>query len=1124
MSKLRAACGTWSSVLGAAQVAKGGARAGDLVAMRGAAAGAAAGACWTEPRPEEGGRSALLYHCGDAGGAGVVELLPSGAARADSGGDGAAAAAPGDGDAAGEAAAKDRGKVFNARSRVHEYGGGAVVALCRESKDDSAVAVFSNFADQRLYAAHLPAPDEPPREPQALTPDDVPWRYADGVHDVRRGELICVREDHTVDTPDAVVNTIVAVPLKGDPSAKQRVVTEGADFYAAPRLSGDGRHLAWVCWMHPDMPFFAAQLSVAELDDAGAVIASQVIAGGDEAAPDCVMCPKWDGDTLYFISDRSGYWGVYSWAVSDPTVKPVAVFDFDIGGPAWVFGRSPYDIVDSSHIVFPMPGPSAREGASATETVRRLTVYNHVTGERVYLDSDIVTSFASLVYDADSNAVYFHGGAPDADVAVYRVRLDASAAAERLSGGPLDAELAANISRPRELQFPTSGGATAYMNYYAPHSATHESLAGEKPPLLVRAHGGPTSHASTVLRRDIQFWTTRGFAVADVNYRGSTGFGRDFRMALHGQWGVYDVEDCRAAAKFLVAEGLADEERVCVDGASAGGLTTLALLAHHSDVFRAGASHYGVADLAALARDTHKFESRYLDVLVGKWPEQRDVFDARSPIRAIDLFNRPCVFFHGTEDRVVPPSQAESMYAALLAKGVTTALVMFEGEGHGFRDSGNIVRALEGQLQFFGHVFGFTPVGCAGDEPLAIDNRMGSSPPRVRVAENRHFTGDVGSTLSVAAAARAYAWHTSLPGYAATPLRQLPDIAAALGLRAVLCKDESARFGLGAFKVLGGSYALARLLASDVGDDEAAVKFDTLKAKLTGQAPRTFVTASAGNHGVGVAWAAHQLGQRCSVLLPRGAADERVRFIESLGAQCSVTEADYDDTVRLAVAAAEENGWQLVQDTGWDGYESIPRTISEGYMVMALEALEQVDEALAARGASSAVTHVVLQAGVGAMAGGVAAYVAGTLGCTAAGGGGGGGADGAGPRLIVVEPSSAGVHFLSSTEGEGELVKVPGDTRSVMRCLACGEANTVTWPLLRWCAAAFATIEDGVALRGQELYRQQRDGTIDSGPSGAATLGFLEELVKHQPEVARRLGLDETAVVLLFNTESGASV
>jgi dipeptidyl aminopeptidase/acylaminoacyl peptidase len=577
---------------------------------------------------------------------------------------------------------------YNARTRVHEYGGGAVTI-------DESCVIFANFADQRLY--HVEAGNTP----QAITPEGT-LRYADCVLDNDRDRLICVREDHTEAALAAhgeAVNTIAAIALDG--SEAQQVLMSGNDFYASPRLTPDGQRLAWLTWRHPNMPWDGTELWVGEvLPDGTLANARQVAGGGTES----VFQPEWSPDgVLYFISDRNGWWNLYRQCEDD--AEPLIEMEAEFGLPQWVFGMSTYAFESAQRIVCTF----SQNGISHLASI-------DTEGGTLRIIDTPYTSTSGL--QAGPGTVLFRGASATLPSAL--VRLDIASGQMAVLKESTDLTIDPGyLSTPQSVEFPTEDGLTAFGLFYPPQNQNYVAPAGEKPPLLVLSHGGPTGATSSALSLSIQYWTSRGFAVLDVNYGGSTGYGRAYRERLNGRWGIVDVDDCANGARFLVARGDADPERLAIRGGSAGGYTTLSALAFR-DVFKAGASYYGVSDLEALATDTHKFESRYLDHLIGPYPEQRDLYLARSPVYHVDGLNCPVIFFQGMEDKVVPPPQAELMVTALKQKGIPVTYIPFEGEQHGFRRAENIKRALDGELYFYSRIFGFEPAEMI--EPVHIDN------------------------------------------------------------------------------------------------------------------------------------------------------------------------------------------------------------------------------------------------------------------------------------------------------------------------------------------------------------------------------------------------------------------
>ena len=574
---------------------------------------------------------------------------------------------------------------FNVRTRVHEYGGGEYLV-------DRGEVFFVNFADQRVYTVR------DGQEPQPITPE-LPLRYADLVLDRTRDRLVCVREDH-LDPGHEAVNTIVGLNLQGD-AAGGRVLVAGNDFYASPRLSPDGARLAWLTWRHPNMPWDGCELWVGELDAAGDVRDAKLVAGG---LTESVFQPTWSPDgILYFVSDRTGWWNLYRW--HDGQIEPLAPLDAEFGQPQWVFGMSTYAFESADRIICTYTQAGITHLAALDTHTKQLKLV-----ETPYTDIDLPT--------AAPGRVAFLGASPTASTAI--VLLDLGTDDARVLRRASDVQVNESyLSIPQTIEFPTEDGLTAFGIYYAPRNRDYVAPAGELPPLLVLSHGGPTGSTSSAFNLAIQFWTSRGIAVLDVDYGGSTGYGRAYRERLNDRWGIVDVDDCANGARHLVAQGLVDGDRLAIRGGSAGGYTTLAALTFRR-VFKAGASYFGVGDLEALARDTHKFESRYLDNLVGPYPARRDIYIARSPVNFTDQLACPVIFFQGLDDEVVPPNQAEAMFAVMRARGLPTAYLSFEGEGHGFRRAENIKRSLDAELYFYSRIFGFEladPV-----EPVHIEN------------------------------------------------------------------------------------------------------------------------------------------------------------------------------------------------------------------------------------------------------------------------------------------------------------------------------------------------------------------------------------------------------------------
>jgi dipeptidyl aminopeptidase/acylaminoacyl peptidase len=585
---------------------------------------------------------------------------------------------------------------YSARSRVHEYGGGAFSVR-------GGSLVFVNDSDQALY---LRGSGERPRRLSPLL-DGGQRRFAEPVIDTLRERVLCVVEEHSAAGREPE-NSIAAVGF-GSRTGRFDVLFSGQHFYSSLRLSPDGKRLAWLSWRHPRMPWDGTELWVAELDGRGLPRNSERIAGG---SAESVFQPEWDGNSaLFFVSDASGYWNLYRWDAKG--TKPLCPRQADFGAPQWVFGMSTYCQLPDGDLL-----------CCLTENgTWRLGRRSHTTGDLRVLDLPY-TEYATL-RAAPGGAVLLVAS-PSMSTTLMHFDIQT----EQLSGlrgfgawaAPNDASSietgATRFSQPVAIEYPTADGARAHGLFYAPVNPDYQGPGDERPPLLVRCHGGPTSQATTGLNLRTQYWTSRGFAVLEVNYRGSSGYGRVYRDALRGQWGVAEVEDCIAGALYLAHRGLADRSRLCISGGSAGGYTSLMALTFH-DVFAAGAIYYGVSDLSALARDTHKFESHYLDGLVGPYPERKDLYTERSPLFHMDRLRRPVAFFHGAQDKVTPPNQATAMVAAIDRRGLPVAFLSFPEEGHGFRHAETIRRTLDGEYYFYCRIFGITPLS----EPEAIEIR-----------------------------------------------------------------------------------------------------------------------------------------------------------------------------------------------------------------------------------------------------------------------------------------------------------------------------------------------------------------------------------------------------------------
>jgi dipeptidyl aminopeptidase/acylaminoacyl peptidase len=602
---------------------------------------------WLEGRPSEGGRNVLV--CREMSGE-IYDVTPPN---------------------------------FNVRTRVHEYGGGAF-AIGRDA------VYFCNDADQRIYRQPWDG------QPTALTSASK-RRYADLLLDESRGTLIAVCEDHDVKA-DEPENYLIQIEIT---TGAEVILHRGYDFYSSPRLSPDGKFLAWLCWRHPDMPWDCTELWIATRELDGRLRDARCIAGGQDES---IFQPEWSpSGELYFVSDRLGWWNIYR--LTNGVVDAVCPTDAEFGLPQWVFGLSTYAFTGANEIV-------CSYCVSGVWSIGRI----HVSSKKL---TKIQTSFSDIGYvGAREGRVVFSAASPQDADAIIELEMvgETINVVRRASVNSVPADY---FSTPETINFPTANGLTAFGYFYPPFSPAFVADDNERPPLIVISHGGPTSATSNALKLGIQFWSSRGFAVLDVNYGGSSGFGRAYRRRLNGSWGIVDIADCVNGAQFLAARGSVDGERLIIRGSSAGGYTTLCALTFY-DCFKAGASYYGVSDLTALAEDTHKFESRYLDRLVGPYPAAKKLYLERSPINHVDHLNAPAIFLQGLDDKVVPPNQAEMMVDALKRKGLPVAYIGFTGEQHGFRRSETLKRALDVELYFYAKVFDFQlPTAI---EPIEIFN------------------------------------------------------------------------------------------------------------------------------------------------------------------------------------------------------------------------------------------------------------------------------------------------------------------------------------------------------------------------------------------------------------------
>ena len=572
---------------------------------------------------------------------------------------------------------------FNVRTRVHEYGGGAWLPA-------GETIYASNFVDQRVYRL------EPGATPEPITPEPeltAALRYADGVATPDRELIVSVRESHL---GEDVVNELVVIPTGGTGDGV-RAIRRGADFFASPRLSPDGRELAWLEWNHPQMPWDGTELWVADVAGGGELSGERLVAGGPSES---IWQPEWSpAGELHFVSDRSGWWNLHREGAAG--VEALTGGEAEYGYPHWTFGGTTYAFAGEDILC-----------VRIEDAIERLCLLSP-GGEPQLLDLPFTAYGWNPSIDVHGSRAVLSAGSGETPKAVIELDLGTGGwqPLHEVWDEPLDPGF---VSIPRAIEFPTTGPSneplTAHAFFYPPAHPDCEGPEGELPPLIVEIHGGPSAHVTNELSLERLFWTSRGFAVVDVNYGGSTGHGRSYRERLDGNWGIVDTADCEAAAEFLAAEGAVDGRRLAIHGGSAGGYTTLCALVF-GERFSAGASYYGVADAETLAEDTHKFESRYLDRLIGPYPETAATYRERSPIHFVDQIRAPVIILQGTEDEVVPLAQAEQIVTALAASGVPHAYLAFEGEQHGFRKAGSIIRALEAELYFYGRAFGFDPAG-----------------------------------------------------------------------------------------------------------------------------------------------------------------------------------------------------------------------------------------------------------------------------------------------------------------------------------------------------------------------------------------------------------------------------
>ena len=636
--RITAPFGSWPSPFPIDLLTRGAATFGEI--------GAAGGRrWWLEGRPEEGGRQVLVRREIDGT---IARLSPEG---------------------------------FNVRDRVHEYGGGAFVLA-----DD--LVVVSDFATGRLH--RLPEPGISGMT-APLTPDGRAWRYADLTLDRTRNRLLAIREDHepaTLERHGQAENAIVAIDLA---DGAVTVLAEGHDFVSAPRVSPDGRQLAWLRWDHPNLPWDGTELVLAEMNDGGRPANERVVAGSPS---DWIAQPRWSPDgVLHFVAEPDGWMNLFRLGRGEQIERVSEPFEAEFAFPDWVFGLANY--------AFGLDGSILAVGRSrARDRLYRIDGDGSATSfELPFTEMSYVT--------VDAGTAVFRAAAPDRPWAIVELDL-ASGATRELRRSTTFTFDPRDVSIGEPVEFPTDGDRTAFAILYRPANQSVAGPANERPPLIVTSHGGPTAQASTAFAFQTQLFTSRGFAVLDIDYGGSTGYGTAYRKRLEGEWGVVDLADCVAGAGWLAEQGIVAGDHLAIRGGSASGYTTLCAVTF-SDAFSAGTSFFGIGDLETFLRQTHKFESRYLDRLIGPYPERKDLYHDRSPLNFAERISCPVLILQGAEDRIVAPAQAEQIVDALWERHLPHAYLLFPGEDHGFRSAANIIRSFEAELSFYGQIFGFTP-------------------------------------------------------------------------------------------------------------------------------------------------------------------------------------------------------------------------------------------------------------------------------------------------------------------------------------------------------------------------------------------------------------------------------
>tara|TARA_B100000686_G_scaffold353643_1_gene460111 strand:- start:1700 stop:3640 length:1941 start_codon:yes stop_codon:yes gene_type:complete len=606
---------------------------------------------WTEQRPDEEGRNVIVQY--NPKSATKLDLIPH---------------------------------PFNARTKVHEYGGASFLV-------DAETVYFSNWDDQRIYSCTNNS------KPKPLTPVGA-FRYADGVVDKKHKQIICIREDHSSQRPEPI-NAIVAIDIN---TGSTRVLVGEHNFYSNPRISPAGNELCWLAWNHPNMPWDGCELHVATIQEDGSIFNSRIVAG---SANESIFQPEWSPKgSLHFVSDRSGWWNIYS--LNEGIPKCVYETDAEFGMPLWTLGVSTYGFINENKII----------SWFNTRGNWQIGIIDLQDNNFTELKTPY-TDLARIGLKAHDNKILIGSASPTSSAAISLFDADSSMFT-LLEGSKTLSFPTEYISLPETIEIMSENNHPVHAFFYPPTNPDFRAPDNTLPPLIVFTHGGPTSATTTGLNLNVQFWTSRGFSVLDVNYGGSSGYGREYRRSLNLKWGIVDVDDCISAASHIVKRGNADPNRLAIRGGSAGGFTTLAALTFR-DFFTAGTSQYGVTDLTGLANDTHKFESRYLDNLVGPFPEESKTYDERSPINSADQITCPVLILQGLEDAIVPPNQAERMLETLKENKIPVAYVPFPEEQHGFRKAANIQRSLEAELYFYSQVFKFKPA--ENLQPVKIFNR-----------------------------------------------------------------------------------------------------------------------------------------------------------------------------------------------------------------------------------------------------------------------------------------------------------------------------------------------------------------------------------------------------------------